>query len=98
MKQTYLVALCLAAMMASTIGADETEETVIDSADERMQHWLSHPQRTAHAIRANQPPILDGRVEVAEWAAAPLQTGFTQGDPDQGEPATQKTTFQILYD
>ena len=98
MTQTGLVALCLSAMMASAIGADETEETVIDSADERMQHWLSHPQRTAHAVRATQPPVLDGRVEVDEWAAAPLQTGFTQGDPDQGEPASQKTTFQILYD
>ena len=79
------------------IAADD-ETTIIDSTDARMELWLSHPQRTAQAARATSPPVIDGIVDDAVWAAAPVQSGFTQEDPDQGEPASEQTTFQILYD
>jgi hypothetical protein len=78
--------------------ADEHEHAATDSADARLQQWLVHPQRTAHAVRTATPPMIDGIIDDAVWDAAPVQSGFTQEDPDHGEPATQETTFRILYD
>jgi hypothetical protein len=87
-------ALCL----AGSATAEEHEHTETDSVDARMEAWLVHPQRTAYAVRAATPPVIDGNVDDAVWATAPVQSGFTQNDPDHGEPATQETAFQILYD
>jgi hypothetical protein len=85
--------------LAAGLAADETEHTETDSVDDaRMEQWLVHPQRTAQAARTATPPTIDGNVEVAEWQAAPVQRGFTQDDPKHGEPASEETTFQILYD
>ena len=63
-----------------------------------MQQWMAHPQRTAVAVRTETPPRLDGVVDDAIWARAPLNEGFTQREPNDGEPATLRTTFQVAYD
>lgn len=92
--------LCLAGALlagAPTLHADEHEDHA-DTTDARMQRWMAHPQRTAQAIRADEAPVLDGVIDDAVWAAAPVHSGFTQGDPDHGEPSTERTTFQIAYD
>ena len=57
------------------------------------------PHRTATAIRINGvPPQLDGVLDDEIWKSAPLHKGFRQRDPDEGKPATERTTFQIAYD
>ena len=50
------------------------------------------------ATRVSRPPIIDGRLDDPVWRAAAIASGFTQSDPDEGEPATEKTTFQVAYD
>ena len=55
--------------------------------------------RTATAIRmSGPPPRLDGVLDDEIWKIAPLHEGFRQRDPDEGKPATERTTFQIAYD
>ena len=55
--------------------------------------------RTATAIRINgSPPQLDGALDDEIWKTAPLHAGFHQRDPDEGKPATERTTLQIAYD
>ena len=55
--------------------------------------------RTATAVRIKgTPPQLDGVLDDAVWKIAPLHEGFTQQDPDEGKPSTERTTFQIAYD
>ena len=55
--------------------------------------------RTATAIRIeSRPPKLDGVLDDEIWKTAPLHEGFRQLDPDEGEPATERTTFQVAYD
>ena len=55
--------------------------------------------RTATAIRIKgKPPKLDGVLDDDIWKTAPLHEGFRQRDPDEGEPASERTTFQIVYD
>ena len=41
---------------------------------------------------------LDGRLEEAAWARAPVATEFTQEWPQRGVPALQRTEVRVLYD
>ena len=55
--------------------------------------------RTATAIRIEgAPPKLDGVLDDDIWQTAPLHEGFRQRDPDEGKPASERTTFQVAYD
>ena len=55
--------------------------------------------RTATAIRIEgNPPKLDGVLDDEIWKTAPLHEGFRQRDPDEGEPLSERMTFQIVYD
>ena len=55
--------------------------------------------RVATAVRIKgTPPRLDGVLDDDIWKTAPLHEGFRQRDPDEGEPASQRTTFQVAYD
>lgn len=55
------------------------------------------PTLTAGKIDANgEAPVIDGRVTEAAWNAAQPYTTFTQQDPNEGQPATEKTEVRIL--
>lgn len=56
------------------------------------------PPAVAHAQRATAPLVLDGRLDEPAWQAATALTGFTQREPNEGEPARDATTVRILYD
>ena len=58
-----------------------------------------HPKRVMTAVRVNPlPPKIDGVLDDDIWSRAPISTGFTQVEPNEGEPATEKTTVQVAYD
>ena len=55
--------------------------------------------RTIRAVRAeHEPPAIDGILDDEVWQRAPIATGLTQRDPDEGLPASEKTAFQVAYD
>ncbi len=56
------------------------------------------PPVTVSAVRAVKPPVIDGDLSDEVWQSAPEITGFTQHDPDDGKPATQKTIVKVAYD
>ncbi|HVG44552.1 MAG TPA: DUF5916 domain-containing protein [Longimicrobium sp.] len=57
------------------------------------------PVKRAAAVRiVGRPPAVDGRLDDAAWAAAPVLSGLTQKDPKEGEPATERTEVRFLYD
>ena len=67
--------------------------------DVQAEGEVDSHHRTATAIRINSaPPQLDGVLDDEIWKSAPLHEGFHQRDPDEGKPATERTTFQIVYD
>src|SRR5215207_5855116 len=62
-------------------------------------------QRSAHAsaptVRAvarTVPVEVDGALDEGVWSAAPAATDFTQQDPKEGQPATQRTEVRFAYD
>jgi hypothetical protein len=55
-------------------------------------------QRAVRAQRVDDGQIdLDGRFDEAAWTSAQSVSGFTQRDPDDGSPATERTEVRVLY-
>jgi len=53
---------------------------------------------TVTAFRATGPLRIDGLLEEADWSQAQVVSGFTQVDPEEGEPVSERTEARILYD
>jgi hypothetical protein len=60
----------------------------------------NHPSTppVAQAARRSGAIQVDGKVDEAAWSAATPVTQFTQSDPKEGLPATQRTEVRFLYD
>lgn len=56
------------------------------------------PVTLSRAIRLSGSISLDGRLDESGWANAPVTDAFTQIEPDEGQPATQKTEVRVVYD
>ncbi|OGU03530.1 MAG: hypothetical protein A2W29_09195 [Gemmatimonadetes bacterium RBG_16_66_8] len=52
----------------------------------------------ASAAEAGAPPVIDGRLDDDAWQAAPVIGAFTQHEPLEGRPSTERTEVRILYD
>src|SRR5438552_18469668 len=50
------------------------------------------------AVRVAVPPVLDGRLDDASWRASVGISDFVQQSPNEGSPASERTTLRILYD
>ncbi|MBI3934028.1 MAG: carbohydrate binding family 9 domain-containing protein, partial [Acidobacteria bacterium] len=57
----------------------------------------THGRKTIRATPLEQPILLDGKLDEAAWATAPVSLGFIQRDPQEGQPSTEKTEFRVLY-
>ncbi|HEX2208655.1 MAG TPA: DUF5916 domain-containing protein [Longimicrobium sp.] len=52
----------------------------------------------ASATRTTQSIRVDGSLDDAAWAAATPITEFRQLDPQEGQPATERTEVRVVYD
>ena len=50
-----------------------------------------------HALRAAKAPAIDGDLSDDAWKNAEEISDFTQHDPSEGKPATQKTVLKVVY-
>ncbi|MBA3559385.1 MAG: carbohydrate binding family 9 domain-containing protein [Gemmatimonadaceae bacterium] len=58
----------------------------------------SVPPPVARAVEWTGAITIDGRLDDAGWASATPITNFTQFDPNEGQPGTQRTEVRFLYD
>jgi hypothetical protein len=62
----------------------------------------SHPngreRPVVAAARATGPIHVDGRLDEPSWAQAQPVSGFTQVDPEEGQPVSERTEARVLYD
>src|SRR5687767_10996468 len=58
----------------------------------------SQPRPTGRAVRVATAPLLDGRLDDAVWAQAPVLSGFQQHEPFDGRSATERTEVRIVFD
>src|SRR5688500_16673047 len=56
------------------------------------------PVPSARAARRSSTITLDGKLDDAAWQSATPVTEFTQVDPNEGQPATQRTEMRFLFD
>lgn len=49
-------------------------------------------------VRIDREPKIDGVLDEEIWQRAPVIDRFTQQEPKQGEPATERTEVRLLYD
>jgi len=54
--------------------------------------------RRVTAVRITKAPVIDGILSEAEWRLAQPATDFTQRDPEEGSPASERTEIHVLYD
>ena len=50
------------------------------------------------AVRVAEGPVIDGSMDDAVWQRAPIIDQFTQQEPAEGAPATERTEVRVLYD
>jgi hypothetical protein len=91
-RRTGFGALALAVPLLGTPGRAQRPV----ASDPRMVHAVPVP--TAVAAHRSGRIDLDGRLSDEAWSAATPVTEFTQVDPDEGKPATQRTEVRLLYD
>src|SRR5438067_5610508 len=53
---------------------------------------------TARAARLTGTIRLDGKLDEPAWRDAPVTDAFTQVDPEEGKPASERTEVRVLYD
>jgi hypothetical protein len=56
------------------------------------------PVPSAKAARRSAALNLDGKLDDAAWQAATPVTEFTQVDPNEGQPGSQRTEMRFLFD
>ena len=52
----------------------------------------------AQAIRITDSPRIDGALDEPAWQSAPVVDRFLQQEPQEGEPATDRTEVRMLFD
>ena len=60
----------------------------------------THAQAAPVAVASPRlgPIVIDGRLDDAAWAKATPITNFTQIDPEEGKPGSERTEVRFLYD
>jgi len=53
---------------------------------------------SVRAVRVSTPIVVDGRLDEAAWREAPAAGDFRQSEPNEGQPASERTEIRVLYD
>ena len=62
--------------------------------------WAQSSRPEVHAIRLGEADtiVLDGTPDEAVWQKASPATNFMQRDPDNGQPASERTEVRVIFD
>ncbi|MEO8620668.1 MAG: DUF5916 domain-containing protein [bacterium] len=89
----YSLAVALAVIaLAPIVNAQRPSDTTV------VKSTHSVPVPAATAAPKLSPVKIDGHIDEDAWAKATPITNFTQIDPDEGKPGTQRTEVRFLYD
>ena len=79
---------------------NESERTVVLGrfTDQERATGAVNELFTVEPPRSPQPPVIDGILDEPAWADAAVIEDFTQQEPNEGEPATERTIVRLMYD
>jgi hypothetical protein len=89
MKKTIAAALALLLIYLG-LGAADKEKS-------KQQPPAQPEQKVVWAVRAEGPIFIDALLDESVWKG-PASNGFTQSDPLDGAPSTEKTDVWVAYD
>lgn len=82
---------------AGTAAATETEaETATETDTASGALGIELPTLVTHEIKT--PLVIDGSLDEEAWHTAPIIDGLRQVEPNNGEPARQRTVVKVLFD
>jgi len=55
------------------------------------------PGKVAEVVRIEEAPTIDGDLSDSVWGLASVISGFLQREPQEGNPASERTEVRILY-
>ena len=67
------------------------------AADSALVHAGGRVPSVVVAVRAESSPSLDGSLDDDVWRAAIPVTGFRRDNPNDGQPATERTEVRVAY-
>ena len=85
------------AVLAALSAGAAVAQSVDPARAEPARGDTARPAIAAARVQGRAPAV-DGRLDDAAWAAAPVLSGFTQKEPKEGEPATERTEVRFVYD
>jgi hypothetical protein len=93
-----LFIFALATLVTLSLATLVSFPPTLTAKDKQAQKAPKPPeQKVVHAVRATEPITIDGRLEERVWQG-PAAEGFTQSDPKDGEPSTERTKVWVAYD
>src|SRR5829696_2685851 len=93
MRTLWAALLCLPLALTAQIAGTQSATA---NASTGFGHKTAVP--SAAAARRTTAIVLDGKLDEPAWQAAKPITDFTQVDPNEGKPATQRTEVRFLFD
>ncbi|MFQ6045226.1 MAG: DUF5916 domain-containing protein [Gemmatimonadales bacterium] len=86
----------LLALLAIPTGTAQAQNSSRAEATSAAKESVAAP--VAVAVRAaHAGPKVDGKLDDPAWALAPAFSDFTQRDPNEGEPPSEKTEVRVVY-
>lgn len=82
----------LTALLSLSALVSVSRSTLASDADGTLQLAAAHVPDEA------TPPVIDGTVNEEVWVGVQPYTTFTQQDPNEGEPASERTEVRVLFD
>jgi hypothetical protein len=95
-RARVLPRLALAAIACLGPAAAAAQQTVAQQTTVQAHASGATPQ--VQAVRRTETIVVDGRLDEPFWQTVPAATGFRQKDPNEGQPASQRTEIHFAYD
>ncbi|MDX1624115.1 MAG: DUF5916 domain-containing protein [Gemmatimonadota bacterium] len=106
-RTVLALAAVLTLLPAGAVAQEPGTSSATEAPPDSLDHLVTPPAGTpAHereaptvaAVRVEGGIDVDGRLDEPVWRTAPAATRFLQREPDEGEPATQRTEVRFAYD
>ena len=88
--------LCIALALQGTVFSDDSGSIQNEDTTSEGNH-LEKDDYWVPMVRAEDPPTIDGYVKEECWSDAPVISNFTQVQPNEGSPPSERTEILLLY-
>src|SRR5262245_3593610 len=98
MRRVAIVVLLLLSVPFLSAAAQEPTDTTPLSEPPPIAPVEVSPEFSLGLNRFTTAPVIDGKLDEAVWDQGNLLKDFIQLEPENGQPATQKTEARVGYD